>query len=264
MALSKAYEGDTINGHLSFFAEYSSLMTHHLSLNQTMSTKSFTLSLIILLATIACVAAIASRGQPVVVTTNLENLPMDIAGYKATEDSFANSVYEELDADKYVYRHYRSSDGPQIHLYIGYYGTAKGGRTGHNPYACLPGAGWGIVEARKVKLTAHSSQLTAHRQQLTSYYPDAVEVNCLLARKGDIYETVLHWYQSAGKNVLATGIEQNMQRFMGRILRNRSDGAFVRVSAISGGNQIEQAKSSVQHFAQKVLNLLPKYWPIEQ
>ena len=121
-----------------------------------MSTKSFTISLIILLATIASVAAIASRGETVVVATNLENLPMEIAGFKATEDFFPDSVYKELDADKHVYRHYRSEDGRQVDLYVGYYGTAKGGRTGHNPYACLPGAGWGIVEARKVQLTAHS------------------------------------------------------------------------------------------------------------
>ena len=229
-----------------------------------MSTKSFTLTLTLLLATIASVAAIASRSQPVVVTTNLENLPMEIAGYKATEDAFPDSVYEELNADKHIYRHYRSSDGPQVHLYIGYYGTAKGGRTGHNPYACLPGAGWGIIEARKVRLTPQSSQLTAHRSALTKYYPDAVEVNYVLVRKGDAYETVLYWYQSAGNDVLITGIEQNIQRFMGKLFHNSNDGAFVRVSAISGGNQLEQAKSSVQHFAQEVLNLLPEYWPVEQ
>ena len=110
-----------------------------------MSNKSFTLSLIILLATIASVGAIASRVEPVVVKTNLENLPMEIAGFKATEDFLPESVYKKLNADKHVYRHYRSADGKQVDLYIGYYGTAKGGRTGHNPYACLPGAGWGVA-----------------------------------------------------------------------------------------------------------------------
>ena len=222
-----------------------------------MSNKSFILSLIILLATIASVAAIASRGQPVVVATNLENLPMEIAGYKATEDFFPESVYKELNADTHVYRHYRSGDGRQVDLYIGYYGTAKGGRTGHNPYACLPGAGWGIVEARKVQLAAHSLPLT-------KYYPNGVYVNYVLARKGDAYETVLHWYQSAGNKLLATGIQQNIRRFIGRLFHNRNDGAFVRVSALSGKGQIEEVQPLVKSFAQDVLELLPKYWPLEE
>ena len=222
-----------------------------------MSNKSFTLSLIILLATIASIAAIASRGEPVVVATNLENLPMEIAGYNATEDFFPDYIYEGLNADNHVYRHYRSADGKQIDLYIGYYGTAKGGRTAHNPYACLPGAGSGILEARKVQLTAHSLPLA-------KYYPKGVYVNYVLARKGEVYETMLHWYQSAGTKVLVTGIQQNIHRFIGRLFHNRNDGAFVRVSASSGEDHTEEAALLVQSFAQEVLNLLPEYWPIEQ
>jgi len=222
-----------------------------------MSTKSFTLSLIILLATITSVAAIASRGNPVVVATNLENIPMEIAGFKATEDFFPESVYKELNADKHVYRHYRSADGRQVDLYIGYYGTAKGGRTGHNPYACLPGAGWGIVQARKVRLTAHSLQFT-------KYYPNSVYVNYVLARKGDAYNAVVHWYLSAGSKVLKSGIDRNIQRFIGRILYNRNDDAFVRISALSGEAQVKEAELLVKSFAQDVLELLPKYWPVEE
>ena len=216
-----------------------------------MSNKSFTVSIIILLTAIISVAAIASRGVPVVVKTNLENLPMEIAGYKATEDFFSDSVYKELNADKQVYRHYRSTGGKQIDLYIGYYGTAKGGRTPHNPYGCLPGAGWGIVHTEKTKLMA-------------DYYPNGVYVNYILARKGAVYETVLHWYQSDGSRVFATGIQQNIRRFIGKVINNRNDGAFVRISALSDESHIEESKALVEFFAQKALNLLPKYWPVEQ
>ena len=216
-----------------------------------MSNKSFYISLIVLVATITSVFLVSRRGEPVVLSTNLENLPMEIAGYKATEDSFPESVYKELNADKHIYRHYRSQDGKQVDLYIGYYGTAKGGRTAHNPYACLPGAGWGIVEASKVKLRAN-------------YYLDDVYVSYVLARKGTLFETVLHWYQSTGNKVLSTGIQQNIQRFIGRLFHNRSDGAFVRISAISAEYDLKEAESLVQSFAQQLLPLLPRYWPLEQ
>jgi len=216
-----------------------------------MNNKSFSISLIILLATIVLVALISRRGEPVVMKTNLENFPVEIGGFEATEDFFPEAVYRELNADKHVYRHYRNADGKQIDLYIGYYGTAKGGRTGHNPYACLPGAGWGIIDTKRVTLK-------------TNKYPDGIQVNYILARKGEAYESVLHWYQSARNKVLSSGIQQNMQRFLGRILHNRNDGAFVRVSVMTGENGIEEANLVAKFFAEKILDLIPHYWPVEK
>ncbi len=213
--------------------------------------KSFGVSLTILLVTIAMMVAISLRGEPVVVRTNLENLPMEIAGYKGTEDFFPDSVYKELNADRHVYRHYRNSDGKQVDLYIGYYGTAKGGRTGHNPYACLPGAGWGIIDSGQIILK-------------TNNYPNGISVNYILARKGETYETVLHWYQSAGNKVLSTGIQQNIERFIGRVFYNRNDGAFVRVSVFGRGAILNEANLLAKSFAEEVLGLLPDYWPVEE
>ena len=216
-----------------------------------MSNKSFTISIIILLATITGVFLISRRGEPVVIATNLENIPMLIAGFNATEDFFSESVYKELNADLHVYRHYLSDDDRRVDLYIGYYGTAKGGRTGHNPYACLPGAGWAIINSHRVRLTG-------------KYYPNGVDVNYILTRKGANYEIIFHWYQSAGSKVLATGIQMNIQRFIGRIFNNRNDGAFVRVSVFSLDGNIREAESLVKFFAQEVLDILPEYWAVEK
>jgi EpsI family protein len=215
------------------------------------SNKSFYTSLIILLTAIVLVALISRRSEPVVVKTNLENLPIQIAGYRAREDFFPDSVYKELNADRHVYRHYRNNDGKQVDLYIGYYGTAKGGRTPHNPYGCLPGAGWGIVDSKMVRLK-------------TTYYAGGVTINYILARKGETYESVLHWYQSAGDKVLSTGIQQNIERFIGRTFYNRNDGAFVRVSVFGREENLQESNLLVKSFAEEVLDLLPRYWPEEQ
>jgi EpsI family protein len=216
-----------------------------------MSNKSFTTSLLILLFALFAVVAISFRPVPVVVQTNLERLPMVIGGYTATVDSFSEAIYQALNADKHVYRHYRSQSGDQIDLYIGYYGTAKGGRTGHNPYACLPGAGWAIIE---------SGQVEVH----PSYYPQGTRVNYVVASKDGVNNIMLHWYQSAGTRILVTGLQQNIQRFMGRILSNRDDGAFVRVSALVGDQESSKTKEMIITFAQEVLELLPAYWPEER
>jgi len=214
------------------------------------SSKAFAISIIIFLATIGVVAMTAFRGEPVVVKTNIENLPLEIAGIKGRESSLSDSVVKELNTDKYLYRHYRADNGNQVTLYIGYYGTKKGGRSTHNPYACLPGAGWGIVDSYGVRVR-------------TKYYPDGAEVNYILAQKGDDYEIMLHWYQSAGTRVLATGIQRNIHRFIEKSLRNRNDGAFIQISTPAKEPNFEESKRSLIYFSEQLLNIMPEYWPVE-
>lgn len=216
-----------------------------------MSTKSFAACLAMLLLAIGAAAAVALRPVPVVVQTNLENLPMEIAGYTATEDSFSEGVYRELNADKHVYRHYRSPSGDLVDLYIGYYGTAKGGRTGHNPYACLPGAGSAIIDTGR----SYLRQPGASRP---------VPVNFVLARKNETNTIMLHWYQTGGKTVVSTGLKQNIERFVGRILHNRNDGAFVQITASAADADVRNARKRVERFAGALVSLLPAYWPIER
>jgi EpsI family protein len=216
-----------------------------------MSNKSFVTSLLILLFALSAASVIFFRPEPVVVRTNLERLPMTINGYMATEDSFSEGVYRELNADKHVYRHYQSQNGARIDLYIGYYGTAKGGRTGHNPYACLPGGGSAIVETGKVEI----------RRGVAA---ETVPVNFILSRKDERNTVMLHWYQTAGRTVVSTGLLQNMERFSGRLFHNRNDGAFVQITASVADADMAKARQRVEQFAGVVLSLLPDYWPEEQ
>ncbi|GLI35908.1 exosortase C-terminal domain/associated protein EpsI [Desulforhabdus amnigena] len=216
-----------------------------------MEKRTFFTSLCVLIVTLAVTLVIARRGEPVVIRTNLENLPMSIDGYQGMEDRFSESVYKELNADRHVYRHYVNETGERIDLYIGYYGTAKGGRTPHNPYGCLPGAGWGIASDEEITLQAKG-------------YPSSVTVNHIVAQKGMSYETILHWYQSDGDKVLSSGFQQNIERFVGRVFRNRNDGAFVRISADAEEKDLQEVTGRIENFAAAVLALLPHYWPEER
>lgn len=212
--------------------------------------KYFLLALVTLVLTAGLILTVANRGVPMVLHTNLENLPMEIAGFNGREDSFPQGVYDALPADLHVYRHYRSPEGKTLSLYLGYYGTAKGGRTGHNPYACLPGAGWGIIETGTVEVHP-------------SYYPQGVKVNYVVASKDGVNNVMLHWYQTAGTRVLATGLQQNVERFKGRVLHNRNDGAFVQVNALVPEADIPMARNQLKEFVREVMELLPSYWPLE-
>ena len=211
----------------------------------------FVIGFIILLLTAALVLTVARRGVPVVVETRLERLPMQIAGYQGQEDSFPQEVYDTLNADLHLYRHYRAVDGTRLSFYLGYYGTAKGGRTGHNPYACLPGAGWAILETGTVRV-------------YPSYYPEGVDVNLVVAGKDDLQNVMLHWYQTAGSRILATGLQQNIERFKGRLLHNRNDGAYIQVSSLVNTEDIPAIEKKGAEFVQQLMEQLPLYWPVER
>jgi EpsI family protein len=207
--------------------------------------KSYFISMALLIVTLFLTVAISMRGKPVVIESNLEKLPMEINSMHGIDDSYPESVY------KNIYRHYRSRDGKQVDLYIGYYGTAKGGRTGHNPLACLPSQGWGMTESREIILKSR-------------HYPEGIPVRYLLSSKGDLTLTTVYWYQSAGNKVLSDGIRQNIESFFGMVFRNRNDGAYVQVTLISDKEDTEAAKASAKSFSEQILNLLPNYWPVEK
>lgn len=213
--------------------------------------RTFLVALFTLGIALAAVAAISLRGEPVVVSDNLGKLPMSIAGFAGRNDHFPASVYQALNADKNLYRHYVSAAGRKVDLYIGYYGTAKGGRSEHNPHGCLPGAGWAILQSNKA--TLHPADA-----------PRGVQVNYILARKEGIYTVMYYWYQSLGTRVISSGIAQNLHRFIGRIFYNRDDGAFVQVTAMVNEPGIDRAKTASKQFAARVVALLPHYWPQEK
>jgi len=215
-----------------------------------MKTRYFLFAALLLSLTLFFVAMISARGEPIVLKTNLGYLPLQIAGYQGVDDRFPQGVYDELQADYHLYRHYRNQQ-EELNLYIGYYGTAKGGRTGHNPYACLPGSGWGVLDEQKITLKP-------------PYASHGVQINAIVAKKGDTYNLMLHWYQSAGTKVLTTGLQQNLQRFLGRLFYNRNDGAYIQVYTLTTAQNIASIQNRLNLFAEEVLELLPDYWPEEE
>lgn len=228
-----------------------STVSNFMTKNFKIANQSFVIAIAMLLFTLSLIVALSTRGKPVVVMTNLEKLPMEINGMQGVDDSFPESVYRLLNADKHIYRHYLARDAMQVDLYIGYYGTAKGGRTIHTPMVCLPSQGWGLQESSNITLKS-------------GYYPEGVPVNYLLSTNGDSSITTIYWYQSAGTKVLSNGIRQNIQRFRDKFFRNRNDGAFVQITLVADKKDAADAKKSAVIFSEQILNLLPNYWPVEK
>ncbi len=162
------------------------------------------------------------------------------------------SVEKELNTDGYVFRDYINSEGRRVNLYIGYYGTQKGGRTGHNPNACYPSQGWAIIEERRVNLEVPVGS-----------YLQSITINEMLVKKQTVKLLVYHWYQSDKDDVLESGIAANIHRLKTLILYGRNEGAFIRVSGEVIGDK-DTTRRILRGFIKDLFPYLVTNWPREE
>jgi EpsI family protein len=216
-----------------------------------MAKKNFWITLILLIVTGAVVLKLHNGADVVVYQKNLDKFPCTINGIQSVDIPLEESVIKELDPDVYVFRYYILKDGSRINVYIGYYGTQKGGRSSHNPDACYPGAGWAIMNESNSTISIENSGKRSD-----------IVLNTLRVTKGDEQQLVYHWYQTDKSIVVANGIQQNLYRFRNRLLYNRDDGAFIRVSKDYHGSY-QDTKKDIEGFIQQLFPLLIQYWPKE-
>jgi EpsI family protein len=197
-----------------------------------------------------------------VANVNLDQLPRRILGFDGRDDRFDESVYRALNADYHLLRQYRGEGGQSVWLYIGYYGTAKGGRPSHVPQSCYTGQGFSIVEWTKIALPSRAEGRTLSSVERAALGNVSGMLNKMHVKRGNAHQLVLFWYQSKHK-VLADGIEQNLQRIKNRLLYNRDDGAFVRLSTTMNLDNEAETEALLQGFAVELLSLIPSHWPEE-
>ncbi|GAX62952.1 hypothetical protein SCALIN_C45_0110 [Candidatus Scalindua japonica] len=203
----------------------------------------FYIPLIILLLTFGSVIYLSGRSMPDVVDKRLANLPHTIETWKGDDFSLDQLVIDELDTDVSISRNYVDiNDKHIVTLYIGYYGTKKGGRTAHNPNACYPSSGWRIMSDTGTTIAdGHGA------------------VNRMVVKRRGVSRIVYHWYQD-GDKIIQSGIEQNINRFINKVRFNRNDGAFVRIS-IDG--RTDGAEDVLIQFGRLIIPLIAENWPVE-
>ena len=208
-------------------------------------------SLSLLVAALFLSQWIPTRSNVRVIQNGLVNLPYHIDGFIGQRIPMEKSVERELNTDGYIFRNYINSRGWRVNLYIGYYGTKKGGRTGHNPNACYPSQGWAILEERRVKLEV---PVGGNLETIT--------VNEMLVKNQTSKLLVYHWYQSDKDDVLESGIAANLHRFKTMILYGRNEGAFIRVSGEVMGDE-DTTRGVLRGFIKALFPHLVTNWPRE-
>jgi len=176
----------------------------------------------------------------------LATLPIRIDVYDGHDIPLESTVESVLRADFNLQRAYYGA-GSLVWLYVGYYGTARGGRPEHTPRGCYTGAGWGIESARTLRVG-----------------PDGdLRVNEYLVEGNGERRLVHFWYRSAQRTGMLGGWDQNIDRFVGRLTHSRADGALVRISTPLSGDDEIGARGRLLGFASALDPLLAERWPTE-
>jgi EpsI family protein len=178
--------------------------------------------------------------------SQLATLPTRIDVYSSQDVPLASTVESVLRADFNLQRAYLRGNSI-VWLYIGYYGTARGGRPEHTPRACYTGAGWGIASTRKIQV-APESELAVNEY--------------LVEREGE-RRLVHFWFRSNRRTGMLSGWDQNLDRFVGRLRSGRADGALIRISTPLPDDNVVSARGRLMAFASLVDPLIAERWPSE-
>jgi EpsI family protein len=193
------------------------------------------------------VLQLRSTGEAVPVRKEFDTFPTVIGTWQAKASSNLDpEIVNFLKVNDYVMQSYHDTDGRQLWLYVGYWATQRKGAQIHSPQNCLPGNGWEPIEASLLRVVLPAP-----------YAP--ITVNRYLIQKDREQQVVLYWYQSQGKAV-AGELAAKVDMVRSAILRNRTDGALVRVSAPASGGVADTTDSLVR-YVQKLYPILVEYLP---
>ena len=180
--------------------------------------------------------------------SRLMTLPLELDGYTGTPVALETTVESILQADYNLQRLYGGvAPRDLVWLYIGYYGTQRGGQPEHTPSECYPSAGWAIESDRTVTLDEERG-LAANEY--------------IVARESE-RRLVYFWYRSHRSTGMLGSLGMGFDRLRGRLSTGRADGALVRVSTPVSPGLEERSRERLSSFARRLDPLLDEHWPME-
>jgi EpsI family protein len=205
-------------------------------------------------ASVLAVGALAwwlqTRPELVVDPSPLASLPRYVGDWRSVDLPLESTVESVLRADFNIQRAYLPDRDPKadpVWIYVGYYGTERGGRPEHVPRGCYTGAGWDIAAARVIGADDGTER----------------RVNEYLVERGAQRHLVHFWYRSSRRSGMVGGVDQNVDRILGRLSTGRADGALIRLSTPLHEGAEDEARARLLAFGSRLDRQLAEHWPAE-
>lgn len=182
--------------------------------------------------------------------SSIKRISLTLDRWQGEEIPLSEGVERILRADSQILRRYQTSDADLVWLYVGYYGTERGGRPEHTPWECYPSAGWTILSALEMPPGGVSSAGLEGK------------LNELVVEQGYARRLVHFWYQTHRTKSIATQTGLTIDHVLGRLSpTGRADGALVRLSTPIDQAGIEPARRRLRDFATALAPALSENWP---
>jgi len=193
-------------------------------------------------------------------SARLMALPVSLGSWDAIDVPLEQSVESILRADANLQRAYVHRLGTVVFLYVGYYGTERGGRPEHTPEVCFHSQGWDITERRTLLVDAGSNAPGSSGREDGSR---SFRVSEFVVEQQGERHLVEFWYRSHRSTGMLGPFDQALDRLLGRLLDGRSDGSLVRISTPIHDGDLVEARSFLLQFAAIVDEELDRHWPLE-
>jgi EpsI family protein len=177
----------------------------------------------------------------------LRQLPAELAGWQAVDIPMDQDVADMLRADANVQRAYVHSLGYVIFVYVGYYGTARGGTPEHTPEMCYPAQGWKVVQSVSVDLGGEGG--LAARE--------------FVVEKNGERRLVHFWYRTEDKTGIQSTASLRWSHFWSRLAAGRGDGALVRLDTPIEYGDVDGARQKLVAMDRALESALAEVWPTE-
>lgn len=178
--------------------------------------------------------------------SSLAGIPLQLGEFRGREVPLEETVESMLAADFNLQRDYRHPFGDLVSLYVGYYGTERGGTPEHTPRVCYGSHGWEVVRTEEIERTPGG--------------PNAQEY--LVYQRGQ-HLLVHFWYRSYRAPTLASVSALRVDHVLGRWSDGRGDGALIRLSTPLFDGDLLAARSRLLVFGQLLEKEIGPRWPHE-
>ena len=166
---------------------------------------------------------------------SLKQALADIHGWENNGFSpFDQKIVDALELDDYANQSYTKGQDI-VSLYIGYYLTTKKVGAAHDPLVCFPGQGWVLTDKKSGELI-----LNPETDSSLSY-------SSMIAQRGQQKELIIYWFQSYDQTNPDT-LSQKISSLWKKILSNREDNAFVRISIPINEKSISESQKTIFKF----------------
>ena len=160
---------------------------------------------------------------------------LDIEGWNSNGViPLEKEIVKALELDEYANQSY-SNGRETIFLYIGYYFSKRKLGTAHDPLVCFPGQGW------------IASGITKGSLMMPPGQNGSISFSTMTVERGLQKEFILYWFQSYDQTASNT-FYQKIISMRQRILRQREDNAFVRISIPVGKKSSDECRDILIQF----------------